>query len=300
MAEAPKAEIFGLDCYSPPQIQANVEKLGVKKATMPFLPSFMLSVVAGGSIGLGAMYFIIMLADPGLTFALQRMLGGVAFSLGLLLVMVGGAELFTGNNLIVMAWANKQISTAAVVRNWVTVWFGNLVGSLGLVALLYLAHIYAMNNGEFGTALLKVAIGKVTPDGLTIFVKGILCNILVCLAVWLAYAGRTVVDKVAAILLPVSAFVAAGFEHCVANQFFLPMALLLKATDHVPAGLDVSMITVPSVLHNLLFATLGNIVGGSVFVGAVYWVIYRKGLGGMYPLEDKKAAAPVRNTVAGH
>ncbi|MCR6629860.1 MAG: formate/nitrite transporter family protein [Magnetospirillum sp.] len=292
MADAPKTEIFGLDCYAPAQIQANVEKLGIKKATMPFLPSFMLSVIAGGSIGLGAMYFLIMLSDAGLGFALQRMLGGVAFSLGLLVVMVGGAELFTGNNLIVMAWANRQITAGQVLRNWVTVWLGNLVGALGLVALLYLAHVYTLNDGGFGAALLKVAVGKVTPDSLTIFAKGVLCNVLVCLAVWLAYAGRTVVDKTVAIVLPVSAFVAAGFEHCVANQFYLPLALLLKATGHVPAGLDVSALTAASVLHNLLFATLGNIVGGAVLVGAVYWIIYRKGLGGLYPIPAGKAQAP--------
>ncbi|HVI50163.1 MAG TPA: formate/nitrite transporter family protein [Candidatus Sulfotelmatobacter sp.] len=288
MSDAPKSEIFGLDCYSPAQIQANVEKLGVKKATMPFLPSFMLSIVAGGSIGLGAMYFLIMQADPALSFALQRMLGGVGFSLGLLVVLVAGAELFTGNNLIVMAWANRQISLRAVLRNWVIVWLGNLVGSLGLAGLLYLAHTYSLNNDGFGTALLKVAVAKVAPDSLTIFVKGVLCNLLVCLAVWLAYAGRTVVDKVAAILLPVSAFVAAGFEHCVANQFFLPLALLLKTTGHIPTDLDLSVLTIGSVLHNLLFATLGNIVGGSLLVGAIYWIIYRKCLGGLYPIDNDK------------
>lgn len=287
MAEAPKTELLGLDCYSPQQIQANVEKLGVKKATMPFLSSFMLAVVAGGSIGLGAMYFMVILADPTLTYAAQRMVGGIAFSLGLLLVMVAGAELFTGNNLIVMAWANGQITTSQVIRNWVVVWFGNLIGSLGLVVLIYLSHIWAMNNDGFTIAVEKVALSKVTPDALTIFVKGILCNVLVCLAVWLAYAGRTVVDKVTAIILPVSAFVAAGFEHCIANQFFLPMAYVLKVTGHVPASLDVSAVTIPAILNNLVFATLGNIVGGSVLVGFVYWVIYRKGLGGMYPLEKK-------------
>jgi formate/nitrite transporter len=292
MHEAPKTEIFGLDCYSPAQIQANVEKLGVKKATMPFLPSFMLSVVAGGAIGLGAMYFLIILSDPGLGFALQRVLGGVAFSLGLLVVTVAGAELFTGNTLIVMAWVNRQITTGDVLRNWTTVWLGNLVGALGLAALLTLAHIYTLNESGFGTALLKVAVGKVASDSLTIFVKGVLCNVLVCLAVWLAYAGRTVVDKLAAIVLPVSAFVAAGFEHCIANQFYLPLALLLKATGHVPAGLDLSALTVASVLHNLAFATLGNIVGGGVMVGMVYWLIFRRGLGGLYPLPHAKAQAP--------
>lgn len=285
MGEAAKTEVLGMDCYSPAQIQANVEKLGVKKATMPFIPSFMLAVVAGGGIGLGAMYYLIILADPNLTFAAQRMVGGIAFSLGLLLVLVAGAELFTGNNLIVMAWANGQIKTGDVIRNWITVWLGNLVGSLGLVVLIYMSHIYAMNNDGFTVAVVKTAIGKVSPDSLTIFAKGVLCNVLVCLAVWVGYAGRTVVDKTIAIILPVSAFVAAGFEHCIANQFFLPMAYLLKITGHVPAGIDTAVITIPAILHNILFATLGNIVGGSVLVGAVYWIIYRKGLGGLYPID---------------
>lgn len=292
MPDAPKTEIFGLDCYSPAQVQANVEKLGIKKATMPFMPSFMLSVVAGGSIGLGAMYFLVILADPSLGFALQRLLGGMVFSLGLLVVTVAGAELFTGNTLIVMARVNGQITTGDVLRNWTTVWFGNLVGALGLAVLLYLAHVYTLNDGGFGAALLKVAVGKVAADSLTIFVKGVLCNVLVCLAVWLAYAGRTVVDKLAAVVLPVSAFVAAGFEHCIANQFYLPLALLLKATGHVPAGMDVSALTVGSVLHNLAFATLGNIVGGGVMVGMVYWLIFRRGLGGLYPLPRDNAQTP--------
>ncbi len=282
---APKTELLGSDAYSPAEIQAKVEKLGVKKATMPFLPSFMLAMVAGGSIGLGGLYFCIVLADPALSFAVQRVLGGVVFSLGLVLVMVAGAELFTGNCLIIMARANGQITTRQVLRNWATVWLGNAVGALMLVFLVFMSHHYAMNNGAIGAAMLKLAIGKIEPDWLTILFKGIMCNLLVCLAVWLAYAGRTVVDKIAAMILPVSAFVAAGFEHCIANLYFLPMALLLKVTGHIPEGLDVSAITVTGILHNLAFATLGNIIGGSFFVGVVYWAIYRKGLGGLYPIE---------------
>lgn len=281
--------VLGMDAYSPAEIQDKVEKLGVKKATMPFLPSFMLAVVAGGGIGLGGMFFVIVLADPALSFAVQRLLGGLVFSLGLSLVMVGGAELFTGNCLIVMARANGQISTAQVLRNWATIWIGNAVGALGLVFLIFMSHHAEMNNGAVGGAVLKLAIGKIAPDAVTIFFKGIMCNLLVCLAVWLAYAGRTVTDKIVALTLPVAAFVAAGFEHCIANLYFLPLAYVLKITGHVPAGMDVSMITAGGILHNLLFATLGNIVGGSVFVGGVYWLIYRKGLGGLTPLPSRKA-----------
>jgi formate/nitrite transporter len=251
---------------------------------MPFLPSFILSLVAGGSIGLGGMFFLIVLADPTASFVVQRVVGGLVFSLGLAIVVIGGAELFTGNCLIVMAWSNHQITTVELARNWVVVWVGNLVGALGLVFLVYMAHLADLNNGSVGAAMLRTAIGKIQPDMVTLFFKGILCNLLVCLAVWLAYAGRSVVDKMAGLMLPVACFVAAGFEHCVANMFFLPIAWALAVTGHVPAGLDVSVITLAGIVHNLIPATLGNIVGGAGFVGFVYWAIYRKGLGGLTPL----------------
>uniref|UniRef100_Q07U72 Formate/nitrite transporter n=1 Tax=Rhodopseudomonas palustris (strain BisA53) TaxID=316055 RepID=Q07U72_RHOP5 len=276
--------MLGSEAYSPAEIQDKVERLGVKKARMPFLPAFMLSIIAGGSIGLGGMFFLIVLADPTLGFAIQRVLGGTVFTLGLALVMIGGAELFTGNCLIVMAWWNGQIRSLEVLRNWTVVWLGNLVGALGLVFLLTMSHFADLNNGEAGAAIFKLAIGKVSPDFVTIFFKGVLCNLLVCLGVWLSYAGRSVSDKIAGMVLPVACFVAAGFEHCVANMFFLPMAYVLAATGHVPAGLDVSAITLFNIAHNIFAATLGNIVGGAGFVGAIYWAIYRKGLGGLTPL----------------
>ncbi|WP_294937797.1 formate/nitrite transporter family protein [Tardiphaga sp.] len=296
------SQMFGSDAYSPAEIQDRVEKLGVKKARSPFLPEFMLSVVAGGSIGLGGMFFLIVLADPTLGFALQRLLGGTVFTLGLALVMIGGAELFTGNCLIVMAWCNGQLRTAEVLHNWTLVWCGNLVGALGLVFLLYMSHFVDLNKGEAGAAVLKLAIGKMAPDMVTIFFKGILCNLLVCLGVWLAYAGRSVTDKMIGMWLPVSCFVAAGFEHCVANMFFLPMAWVLVQTGHVPGGVDVSTVTLLNIAHNILPATLGNIVGGGGFVGFVYWVIYRKSLGGLPPLpraETEGKSAPGNTAAAG-
>jgi formate/nitrite transporter len=280
--------VLGLDCYSPAQIQDKVEQLGVKKARLPFLASFMLAIVAGGGVGLGGLFFCIVLADPTLSFAVQRVMGGVAFSLGLALIVIGGAELFTGNCLIVMAWMNRQITTLEVARNWTIIWFGNLVGALGLVFLVYMSHHWAMNNGAVGDAVVKLAVGKITPDFTTIFFKGILCNLLVCLAMWLTYAGRSVADKMIALVLPVAAFVAAGFEHCIANMYFLPLAWVLVQTGHVPAGLDVSAITLGGIAHNLVPATLGNIVGGAGFVGFVYWAIYRKALGGITPLPTDK------------
>src|SRR6185295_20317331 len=217
------------------------------------------------SIGFGALYYIIVVSDAGLSFAVARVLGGLVFSLGLALVIVAGAELFTGNNLIVMAWASRKVTTGEMLRNWLIVYLGNLVGALGLAVLVLLSHHLDMNGGRIGLSILNTAVAKIQPDVFTLFIKGILCNVLVCLAVWLAYAGRSVTDKIVALILPVSAFIAAGFEHCVANMYFLPMAWLLTETGKVPAGFDASVITIPGIIHNLVPVTLGNIVGGSGF-----------------------------------
>src|SRR5262249_12466674 len=209
------------------------------------------SVVAGGGIGLGALYYTIVASDPTLSFAATRVLGGLVFSLGLVIVLVEGAELFTGNNLIVMAWASGKISTTDVLRNWLIVYCGNLAGSFGLVVLVLFSHHLDMNGGRIGQTILSTAVGKISPDFVTLFFKGILCNLLVCLAVWLAYAGRSVTDKIIGMILPVSAFVAAGFEHSIANMYFLPMAWLITNMGNVPAGFDASVITVPAIFHHL-------------------------------------------------
>jgi formate/nitrite transporter len=278
---APSPPIFNFNAYSPAEIQDAIENIGVKKANLPFLPCFMLAVVAGGSIGLGALYYTIVASDSGLSFAVTRVVGGLVFSLGLAIVLVGGAELFTGNNLIVMAWASCKISTREVLRNWLIVYGGNLLGALGLVVLVLFSHHLEMNGGRIGLSILNTAVGKIGPDVVTLFFKGILCNLLVCMGVWLAYAGRSVTDKIVGLILPVSAFVAAGFEHCIANMYFLPLAWLWTEIGKAPADFDASLITIPGIVHNLVPVTLGNIVGGAGFVGFVYWVIYRAGLGAM-------------------
>jgi formate transporter len=271
--------IFNLQAYSPAEIEEAVEKVGVKKANLPFLASFMLAIVAGGGVGFGALYYTIVASDPTLGFAAVRVVGGLVFTLGLVLVLVGGAELFTGNNLIVMAWASGKVSARTMLRNWTIVYLGNFVGALGLIVLVFYSHHLDMNDGRIGMSVLSTAAGKIRPDVLTLFCKGILCNVLVCAAVWLAYAGRSVTDKILAVMLPVSAFIAAGFEHCVANMYFLPLAWLLVQTGHAPANFDASLITLPGILHNLVPVTLGNIVGGAGFVGAIYWAIYRATFG---------------------
>jgi formate/nitrite transporter len=278
-APASPPPIFNFNAYGPAEIQEAIEKVGVKKANMPFLPSFMLAVIAGGSIGLGALYYTIVASDADLSFATVRVVGGLVFSLGLTLVIVGGAELFTGNNLIIMAWASGRVSSREMLRNWVIVYCGNLVGSLGLVVLVLFSHHLDMNGGRIGLSILNTAVAKISPDMVTLFFKGILCNVLVCLGVWLAYAGRSVTDKIVGLILPISAFVAAGFEHCIANMYFLPLAWLQTVTGKVPAGFDASLITIPGIIHNLVPVTLGNIVGGAGLVGFVYWTIYRKDVG---------------------
>ena len=279
----PQPPIFDLNAYSPAEIKQAVETVGVKKTRLPLLASFMLAIVAGGSVGLGALYYTIVASDGAMSFATVRLLGGLTFSLGLALVIVGGAELFTGNNLIVMAWASRKVSTREMLRNWVIVYFGNLVGSLGLVFLVFFSHHLDMNGGRIGLSILNTSVAKIQPDVVTLFFKGILCNVLVCLAVWLAYAGRTVTDKILALILPVSAFIAAGFEHCVANMYFLPLAWLLVQTGNIPTNFDASSITMAGIIHNLIPVTLGNIVGGAGLVGALYWAIYRAAFGATSP-----------------
>lgn len=276
---ASQPPVFNLNAYSPAEIKQAVENVGVKKARLPTLASFMLAIVAGGSIGFGALYYTVVVSDAELSFATARVLGGVVFSLGLALVIVGGAELFTGNNLIVMAWASRKVSTGEMLRNWLIVYLGNMIGAVGLAVLVLFSHHLDMNGGRVGLSVLNTAVAKIQPDVLTLFIKGILCNVLVCLAVWLAYAGRSVTDKIVALILPISAFVAAGFEHCVANMYFLPLAWLITRTGNVPEGFDASAITLAGIVHNLVPVTLGNIVGGAALVGAVYWTIYRATFG---------------------
>lgn len=264
------------DSLSPAEIEAKAEGLGITKTSMSFTQSFVLSMMAGAFIAMGAMFFLLVSGDPDLPFAVQRVLGGALFSLGLLLVVVCGAELFTGNTMIVMTAASKKISWGAVIKNWIVVFVGNFVGALIIVGLVYLSGMHTMNGGIVGSTMVSVASGKMTPDWITLFAKGIMCNFLVCLAVWIAYAGKTVADKMLGILLPIAAFVACGFEHCVANMFFLPMGILLTSVGIVPAGIDPSVLTWGGALWNWSATVPGNIVGGALFVGMAYWVAYHK------------------------
>lgn len=268
------SEIFGFDAFSPSEIAARIETIGVAKTRLPLLSMLMLSILAGAFIGLGALYFVLVRSDPSLGFAAKQVLGGTAFSLGLILVVVAGAELFTGNNLLAMAWADGKISTFDVLRNWAIVCSGNFVGATGLALLVFLSGHAEMNNGAIAQEYLRIAAVKVAMPFWSAFFKGILCNVLVCMAVWMALAGRSVIDKVVAIVFPISAFVAAGFEHSVANMYLIPLALLLQTFESA-AG-SANTVTWFGFFSNLAPVILGNIIGGSVLVGLVYYVIYRR------------------------
>ncbi len=263
-------QIFEFDAYSPKEISARVETLGVAKARLPLLPMLMLSILAGAYIGLGALYFVLVRSDPSLGFAARQVLGGVVFSLGLITVVVAGAELFTGNNLLAMAWADGKISTQELLRNWAIVCCGNFVGAAGLALLVFLSR-HPETNG-IAQEYIRIAAAKVAMPFWTAFFKGVLCNVLVCMAVWMALAGRSVIDKAVVIVFPISAFVAAGFEHSVANMYFIPLAMLLQTFDHI----GTATITWLGFFSNIVPVILGNIIGGSVLVGLVYHVIYRR------------------------
>jgi formate transporter len=263
----------------PQEMAEKAEAAGVRKAALPFLPMFILAMLAGAFISLGAMFATVVGAgSASLPYGVARLLVGLVFCLGLILVVVAGAELFTGNNLIVMAWASHKVSTWALLRNWLIVYLGNFVGSLGTAVLVFLSKQYTAGAGTVGETALKTAVTKVNLGFVQALALGVLCNGLVCLAVWLCFSARSVTDKILAIIFPITAFVAAGFEHSIANMYFVPYALLIKAFD--PAlvtahNIDVSGLTWGSFfLKNLLPVTLGNILGGSVLVAAMYWFIY--------------------------
>lgn len=269
------------DSFLPAAMAQKAEEIGIRKAGMGFTRMFLLSVLAGAFIALGAIFSTTTLAGAsGMPFGLGRMFGGLAFSLGLILVVVGGAELFTGNNLIVMAWASRKISTAALLRNWGIVYLGNFVGSLATALLMVIARQYTFGGGVVGQTALTIASTKVGLGFAQAIALGILCNGLVCLAVWLTYSARSTGDKILAIVFPITAFVAAGFEHSVANMYFIPYGLLIKQFDPTFVAslgdkVNVTGLTWGACLfNNLLPVTIGNIIGGAVLVGVIYWAVY--------------------------
>jgi len=274
----------GLDALAPPAMAKKAEEIGAAKAHLPATTIFALSVLAGAFIALGAIFATTVMANgTSLPYGVNRLLGGLTFSLGLILVIVAGAELFTGNNLIVMAWASRRVSTARLLGNWTLVWTGNFVGAIATAAIMVVTKQYTFGHGAVGQTALTIANTKTGLGWWQALALGIFCNALVCLAVWLCYSARTTTDKILAILFPISAFVAAGFEHSVANMYFISIGLFVKHDHTWLASLgadrpDTSNLTWTHFLwNNLVPVTLGNIVGGALMVGAVYWFVYLRG-----------------------
>ncbi|MBN1286009.1 MAG: formate transporter FocA [Anaerolineae bacterium] len=271
-----------IDGLVPQEMALRAETIGVRKAGLDVVTMFALAVLAGAFIGLGAIFATTVTTTGGVevSFGVNKLLGGLVFCLGLILVVVAGAELFTGNNLIVMAWAGGKVTTQALLRNWVVVYAGNFVGSIGTAILMYLTKQYTFAGGQVGVTALNIANSKVNLEFVQAIALGVMCNALVCLAVWLTFSARSTTDRILAIVFPIAAFVAAGFEHSVANMYFIPMGLFIKnfdpgfvsdmgLTDKV-AGLDWGSFLV----NNLLPVTIGNIIGGAVLVALVYWFVY--------------------------
>lgn len=274
-----------IDALLPAEMALRAEQIGARKAEMPAVPMFMLAGLAGAFISLGAIFATTVSAgNAGLPYGITRLLAGLVFCLGLVLVVVGGAELFTGNNLIVMAWASGKVTSRALLRNWALVYLGNFAGSFATAILMFFTRQYTFGANAVGVTALKTAIGKVEYGFLQAVALGILCNALVCMAIWLTFSARSTWDRIAAVIFPISAFVAAGFEHSVANMYFIPYAILIKDFD--PEFVSKIGGEVPRLdaltwesffIANLIPVTIGNIIGGSVLVAAVYWAIYLRG-----------------------
>jgi len=287
-----------IDALLPAEMAVRAEQIGVRKAEMPALPMFTLAVLAGAFISLGSIFATTVSAGsmittaPGgqvissaaLPYGITRLLSGLVFCLGLILVVVGGAELFTGNNLIVMAWASGKVSGRALLRNWVIVYMGNFLGSISTAIMMFFTRQYTFGADAVGVAALRMAVSKVDYTFLQALALGVLCNALVCMAIWLTFSARSTFDKIAAIIFPITAFVAAGFEHSIANMYFIPYALLIKDFDadfisrtaeRIPRLENLNWRTF--FFGNLIPVTIGNIIGGTVLVAAVYWSIYLRG-----------------------
>lgn len=259
-----KSHLSELDAYSPIKIAHLIDEVGIKKANQSITNLFVLGVLAGIFIAFGAMLYTLVITDSNVGYGLTKIFGGVAFSLGLILVVVAGAELFTGNNLIVMAWANKDVSSKKLLKNWLIVYCANFIGALISAYAMHWSGLLEQNNGAVHSVALQIAESKVNVDTWELFVRGIMCNALVCLAVWLCMAAHDVASKITAIVFPISAFVALGFEHSIANMYFIPLGIIIGSEQ----------ITIYDLFHNLLPVTLGNIIGGSVLVAFIYWIVF--------------------------
>jgi len=270
-----------MDALLPQEIAEKAETVGAAKTRMPAMRLFSLAILAGAFIAFGSIFYATAIAGTAdhMAWGAARVLGGFVFSLGLILVVIGGSELFTGNALMVMALAAGRIRITEMMRAWTIVFAGNAVGAIGTAAMIFLAGQYQFGGGAVGAVYLAAGNAKSALPVVDAFFLGVLCNVLVCLAVWLTLGAHSTADKILAILFPIAAFVAAGFEHSIANLFFLPLALMIDCwapdTFRETLGtLTFPALTIGGALRNLAVVTLGNIVGGGLLVGAVYWFVY--------------------------
>lgn len=279
----PPAKEISFDALVPAEMAVKAAETGVKKTALDTLRMFLLAVLAGAFISMGAVFATTVSAGgSALPYGVARLLAGLTFTLGLILVVVSGSELFTGNNLIVIAFANRRITLGALLRNWSIVYLGNFVGAVLTAYLMFLTRQYTFGGGSVGLAALNAGEAKTSLVFAQAVVLGIFCNALVCMAVWMCYSARSTIDKILAIVPPIAAFVAAGFEHSIANMYFIPIAMFIKqlgsptffeAIQKTPA--DFPHLTWSNFfLVNLLPVTIGNIIGGVLMVGLMYWFIY--------------------------
>ncbi|MBP7732676.1 MAG: formate transporter FocA [Caldisericia bacterium] len=273
------------EALPPAEMAKKAEDIGEKKANSSFSKTALLAMLAGAFIAMGSLFStIVQVGGETAPYGIVKMLAGAVFSVGLALVVIGGAELFTGNTLLSMAFLSKRISLGKLLRNWTIVYFGNFLGAVIIAALIFGSGQFTQNHGQVGAMALKIANSKCSLDFFQAILLGIMCNVFVCLAVWLTYACKSVADKVVVIILPIAAFVAAGFEHSVANMYFLPLGYMIKVgasaqfwTDIGKTAADFGAINWSNILvGNLVPVTIGNIIGGGIFIGVTYWVIYRK------------------------
>lgn len=274
-------QVITFDAIMPPSMAVRAEQSGVKRAATDPVTVLVLSVLAGAFISFGAVFATTVTAGIGLPYGVGRLLTGVVFSAGLVMVIIAGAELFTGNAIIVMAWASGKVKTRALLLNWVLSFTGNFVGAIATAVLLFYSTQYTFGDGAVGLVALNIASAKTSLGFIPALILGILCNALVCLAVWMLFSARTNIDRIATAIPPIAIFAAAGFEHCIANIYFIPMGLFIKAgaPDSFWAAIgkaagDFPGLTWSNFFANLFPVTIGNIIGGSLMVAAVYWFVY--------------------------
>jgi formate/nitrite transporter len=291
--DSPQLVMF--DAILPPAMAVRAEENGVKRAAMDPLTLLVLSVLGGAFVSFGAIFATTVAAggaaivstdgvhslSASIPFGIVRLLIGLAFSLGLILIVVAGAELFTGNTLIVIAWASRKVGTRALLTNWALVFAGNFAGAFATAALLFGSTQYTFGGGVVGLVALNTAQAKAALEFVPALILGILCNALVCLSVWMCFGARTTIDRVVTIVPPIAGFAAAGFEHSIANCYFIPLGLMIKAGAPDSFWLsigrtaaDFPALTWMNFTNNLAAVTIGNAIGGAVMVAAVYWFVY--------------------------